>query len=245
MYFDDDYPRSNGCMGGALIIAIGMIVVAGIFYFTVNRAASSVNPFGSGGITNPLAPQPTAIIVDRPAVVREIRSLNRLETTTAIIDKVVEAGQEGNALYNLLVGDKILLVASGEVIAGVDLSKLQDQDIILSSDGTSATITLPPTEILISRLDNDETRVYDRQRGLLTKGNVDLESEARRVAEQEIVRAACDRDLLTRAAEDGKTRMTGLLRSLGFEQVTVNTSAGPCTLAGGAALPPLQPTVAP
>ncbi len=145
MYFDDDYPRSNGCMGGALIIAIGMIVVAGIFYFAVNRAASSVNPFGSGGITNPLAPQPTAIVVDRPAVVREIRSLNRLETTTAIIDKVVEAGQEGNALYNLLVGDKILLVASGEVIAGVDLSKLQDQDIILSPDGTSATITLPPS----------------------------------------------------------------------------------------------------
>lgn len=242
MYYDDDYPRSNGCIGGALIIAVALLVLGGIFYFTVNRAVSNVNPFGGGGITNPLAPQPTTISIDRPAVVREIRSLNRLETTTAIIDKVIEAGQEGNAIYNLLVGDKILLIASGEVIAGIDLSKMTDQDIILSPDGSSATITLPPAEILVSRLDNNETRVYDRQRGLLTKGNVDLESEARRVAEQEIVRAACERDLLTRAAEDGKTRMTGLLNALGFDQVTVNTSAGACTLPGGAELPPAQPT---
>lgn len=245
MYYDDDYPRSNGCIGGALIIAAALLVLGGIFYFTVNRAVNNVNPFAEGGIPNPLAPQPTAISIDRPAVVREIRSLNRLETTTAIIDKVIEAGQEGNALYNLLLGDRIILIAAGEVIAGVDLSKLRDEDIILSPDGSTATITLPPAEVLVSRLDNEQTQVYDRERGILTKGNVDLESEARRVAEQEIVRAACERGLLTRAAEDGRTRMTGLIEALGFEQVTVNTSAGVCTLAGGEALPPVQPTTVP
>ena len=246
MYYDDDHRAGpSGCVPGALIIAVAILALGAIFFFSVNRAADAINPFNDGRSLNPLAPQPTAIKVDRPAVIREIKALNRLEATTAYIEKVIEAGQGGNALYNLLVGDKILLIASGEVVAGFDLAKLREEDIILSPDGKTATITLPPAEILVSRLDNEQTRVYDRQRGLLTKGNVDLESEARRVAEHELVRAACDRGILTRAAQEGQRNMAGLVTALGFEQVTINTNAGACTLPGGTPLPTLQPTVAP
>ena len=244
MYYDDDIPRSNGCISGALIIAAAILALGGIFYFTVNRAADTLNPFDGARRLNPLAPQPTVVRVDRPAVIKEIKALSRLETAGYTIEKVIEAGQEGSAIYNLLVGDTILLIANGQVIAGFDLAKLRDEDIILSEDGKTATITLPPAEILLSRLDNEKTRVYDRQRGVLTRGNVDLESEARRVAEQEILRAACDDGILTRAAEEGKTRMGGLVRALGFEQVTVNASPGPCTFPGGSPLPPAQPTAA-
>jgi Protein of unknown function (DUF4230) len=238
MYYDDDHPRSSGCVPAALIIAIALLAVAGIFYFGINRAAGALNPFNSASKLNPLAPQPTTINIDRPAVIREIRGSNRLETAVASIDKVIEAGQQGNSLYNLLVGDKLLLVAHGQVIAGFDLAKLHDEDIILSSDGVTATITLPPAEILVSRLDNSKTYVYGRQRGLLTKGNIGLESQARQVAEQEIVRAACDDDLLKRAAGEGQQRMTALVRALGFKQVTVNASPGPCMLPDGQPLPP-------
>jgi hypothetical protein len=246
MYYDDDRPASNGCVSAALIIAAALLALGGIFYFTLNRAADKVvNPFSNVRTLNPLAPQPTVIKVDRPAVIRQIKALNRLESTSYSVEKVIEAGQAGGALYNLLVGDKILLIAHGDVIAGFDLSKLHDDDIILSPDGESATITLPPAEILVSRLDNDKTRVYDRQQGLLTKGNVDLESEARRVAEQEILRAACDDGILTRAAQEGQQRMTALVQAFGVKQVTVNAGPGACTFPGGEPLPPPQPTATP
>ncbi len=245
MYYDDDGPRGGGCVPGALIIAAALLALGGIFYFGINRAAGAVNPFNGASRLNPLAPRPTTINIDRPAVIREIRGSNRLETATALVDKVIEAGQEGNSLYNLLVGDKLLLVAHGEVIAGFDLSKMHDEDIVLSPDGETATITLPPAEILVSRLDNSKTYVYGRQRGLLTKGNVDLESEARRLAEQEIVRAACDDKLLDRAADEGRQRMSALVRALGFKQVTINANTGPCTLTGGQPLPPPQATPIP
>ena len=96
MYYDDDYPRSNGCVPGALIIAAALLALGVIFYFGINRAADTINPFNDGRSLNPLAPQPTVINIDRPAVIREIKALNRLETTSAVISKPIEAGQGGN-----------------------------------------------------------------------------------------------------------------------------------------------------
>lgn len=241
MYYDDDEGGSNGCVRGALIIAAALLVLGGMFLFGLNRAADSLNPFNDGGnlgALNPLAPQPTIINIDRPAVIRQIKALNRLETSSASIEKVIEAGQEGNPLYNLLVGDRILLIAHGQVIAGFDLSLLRDEDIMLSSDGETATITLPPAQILVNQLDSAKTRVYSRERGVLTKGNIDLESEARRVAEQEILRAACEDGILDRATQEGQRDMEGLVQALGFRQVTVNAKAGPCLLPDGTDLPP-------
>ena len=245
MYYDDDPPRSGGCVPGALIIAAALLAIAGFFYFGVNRAADAVNPFDDGRNFNPLAAQPTTINIDRPAVIREIKALNRLEATHMSVEKVIQAGQGGNALYNLLVGDQILLIAHGQVIAGFDLARLGDEDIVLSPDGATATITLPPSEILVSQLDNQKTTVYNRTQGLLTRGNVNLESEARRVAEQEILRAACDDGILARAAEEGRRDMERLVGALGFEQVIVNVTPGTCTLPGGAPLPPLETTTVP
>lgn len=244
MYYDDEGPSSNGCVIGSLIIAAAILAVGGMIFFMFNRAVDSVNPF-AGRDLNPLTVQPTEVRVDRPAVIQEVRALNRLETSSYTVEKVIEAGQQGGALYNLLVGDKLLLIAHGDVIAGIDLSKIHDEDIVISPDGQTATVTLPPAEILVSRLDNEKTRVYDRQRGLLTKGNIGLESEARRVAEQEILRAACDDGILTRAAEEGRRRMTSLVQSLGVKQVVVNASPGQCTLPGGTPLPAPEMTAIP
>ena len=121
MYYDDDGPGSSGCLSGALIVAAAILALGGIFYFTVNRATATLNPFENARRLNPLAPQPTVVKIDRPAVIREIKALNRLETTSMAIEKVITAGQEGNALYNMLFGDKLLLIAHGQVIAGFDL----------------------------------------------------------------------------------------------------------------------------
>ena len=40
----------------------------------------------------------------------------RWETATANYDKVITAGQEGSALYNFFRGDKLILIANGDVV---------------------------------------------------------------------------------------------------------------------------------
>jgi len=87
---------------------------------------------------------------------------------------------------------------------------------------------MPPPEILISTLDNDQTRVYDRQTGLLTKGNTNLESEARSEAEKIITDAACKGDILQEATANAKIQLTSLFKTTGFKEITLNIPTGEC-----------------
>ncbi|HEX6289368.1 MAG TPA: DUF4230 domain-containing protein [Herpetosiphonaceae bacterium] len=235
MYYDDDTPSGAGCFSGAAILALGLVILGAFFYFGLNRATSNLNPFGGASINNPLAAAPTTISVDRPAVIQQIRALNRLETTTASIEKVITAEQGGSAFYNFFRGDKLLLVAHGDVIAGFDLSKMRPEDVVVSEDGKSATVALPPPEILVSRLDNEKTYVYDRETGIFNQGNPGLESEARRVAEQQILQAACEDNILKRAADEGKRSIENLVKAFGIDTVVVTVPEGQCTLPSGGA----------
>lgn len=163
---------------------------------------------------------------DRAAVVTRIQELNRLETSVFTIEKIIDAKTSGNVFQTFLFGDKILLIAHGKVVAGVDLSKLNENLINISNNSIS--ITLPPSEIFISDLDETETEVYDRSQGILTRGNKDLETEARKVAEEEIRKAACEGGILVEAANSAKLQITTLLQALNFTEISVNAEAGQC-----------------
>src|SRR5206468_2528374 len=106
------------------------------------------------------------------------------------------------------------------------LSKLTQDDVRVN--GENITVTLPPSEIFSSALNNDETRVYDRKHGLLARGDTKLETKARQAAEASILQAACDQGILQQAAEEAQVQMSKMLNLLDFKQVTVNAPAGSC-----------------
>jgi hypothetical protein len=164
--------------------------------------------------------------ISSQTVIKQMRELNRLETASFTIEKVIDAGTSGNAFQQFLYGDRILLIAHGEVIAGVDLSKLTDQDI--SINGSTITVTLPSPQILEVSLDNDQTRVYDRTQGILTHGNKDLESNARSVATQTIQDAACKGGILIQAGDNAKKQLSAFLKALGFSTIRFEVTAGSC-----------------
>lgn len=174
------------------------------------------NPFGIPGIS---------IDTSRTSVVKEIQELNRLETASFTIEKIIEGGQQGNIFQNLLFGDRILLIAHGKVIAGVDMSNITEEDVNFS--GQTLEINLPAPEIFSSTLDNEKTSVYDRQQGLLG-GNDDLESEARRAAESSIRDAACEAGILDEARENATRDVTQLFEFAGFSDVKVTIPEGSC-----------------
>lgn len=159
-------------------------------------------------------------------VIKEMRALNRLETASFTIEKVIDSGTTGNRFQELLFGDRILLIAHGEVIAGFDLSNLQEENIEI--DGQSIRMTLPSPTILLTRLDSDETRVYDRRQGLLTKGSEDLESTARQEAEKAIREAACQGGILNEASKNARNQLTALFKTLQFTTVMIEIPSGSC-----------------
>lgn len=163
-----------------------------------------------------LNPTPT-ILPDPVTVVREVRALARLETIQYTVEKVIRA-ETGQGPFAFLVGDKLLFVAHGVVIAGVDLSRLGPEDLWLDERGR-VYLRLPESEVFIATLDNEKSYVYDRETGLLTGGDVNLEAEARKAAEREIREAALEDGILEQARVNAENYLFRFLRSLGFPDV--------------------------
>jgi hypothetical protein len=169
---------------------------------------------------------PYTINIGQTTVIKQLRSLNRLETASFTIEKIIDAGTSGGKFEEFLFGDKILLIAHGEVIAGIDLANLDDNAVTI--EGSTLRLALPAPQILVTRLDNEQTRVYDRRQGLLSKGDKNLESEARKAAEQTIKDAACKGGILQQATDNARKQLTTLLKSLQFTTVIITIPSGSC-----------------
>ncbi|HEX9091315.1 MAG TPA: DUF4230 domain-containing protein, partial [Anaerolineales bacterium] len=145
------------------------------------------------------------------------RPLARLETIQYTVEKVITAEVGQNALSPLF-GDRLLFVGHGYVTAGIDLSKMRSQDLVFE-DGILM-FHMPAAEIFVATLDNDKSYVYDRETGLLTHGDVNLETAARQAAEDQIRQAALDDGILTQAKTNAETFLESLLSELGYSQVS-------------------------
>jgi hypothetical protein len=233
--------NSGGCANILLYVILGGIAVVLVFLLAGQQLLKSFVPNVPQQVRQIVA-TPTTTIRDRGGTILQIRGLNRLETQSFSVERVVEAKVERGNPLDLVLGDRLLLIASGEVVAGVDLSKLKDSDVTISQDGKSVTLKLPPSEIFSKSLNNDRTRVYDRQQGILAPENKDLETQARVSAEAEILTAACEGNVMQKAADEAKRSMEQFLRQLEFTNVTVTSSAGPCVAPPSGATPAGTPT---
>jgi hypothetical protein len=183
-----------------------------------------------------LHPTPT-IYPDPVTVVREVRSLARLETVQYTVEKVITA-ETNQGPFGFLFGDKLLLVAHGTVVAGIDLGRLAEGDVTIDADG-AVYMVLPAAEVFVATLDNEKSYVYHRETGILAGGTKDLESAARLAAQEAILQAAIDDGILETADTNGKAYLQRFLMSLGLRSV-VFIDATP--VPAGSTSPPI-PTV--
>jgi len=205
------------------IIFLLLLVGAGVYLVTSiqNSISSQLSPVRemtdslSTQISVVLHPTPT-ILPDPVTIVHEIRSLARLETIKFSLEKIITA-ETRQGVFKWLIGDRLILVAHGEVIAGVDLNKLDPE--ALQIRGGVLYVQLPDPEIFVVAVDNEQSYVYDRDTGLLTHGEVDLESQARLAAEQEIEESALKDGILELAAQNAESYLGGLFRELGYPEV--------------------------
>lgn len=191
-------------------------------------AADALNPItqANQGMETRMAeilnPTPT-ILADPITIIHDVRSLARLETIQYTMEKVITAETGQNEL-GFLFGDKLLFVGHGVVIAGVDMSRIRPQDMWL--EGDVLYVRLPQAEVFVATLDNEKSYVYDRETGLLSKGDTNLETNARVAAEQEILKAALDDGILTQAQQNAESYMGRMFRSLGYADVIFIDSVG-------------------
>jgi len=200
-----------------ILIVVGVILVNSV----QNSISSQLLPVRE--MTNNLSTQVAAVLHPTPTIlpdpvtiIHEIQSLARLETIKFSLEKIITAEIHQGA-FDWLIGDRLLFVAHGEVIAGIDLNKLDPEDLEVK-DGVLY-VTLPDVEIFITAIDNEQSYVYERDTDLFTHGEVDLETEARRVAEQEVEKSALEDGILELAEQNAISFLDRLFRDLGYPEV--------------------------
>jgi len=204
-----------------LVVAIGAYFVVQSVRDSANQAQRALQPLSNANqamqtqVSELMNPTPT-IIPDPVTIIHDVRALARLETIQYTVEKVITA-EIGQGTFDFLFGDRLLFVAHGIVIAGIDMEKIEPEHMQLENGALY--VTLPPAEVFIATLDNEKSYVYDRDTGALTHGDTNLETTARQAAEAEIHKAALEDGILELAQQNAENYLEKFFEALGYENV--------------------------
>lgn len=181
------------------------------------------------GWGNPMEPE----VVDHSTtpLLLALDDLAEYHAATADLQVMVDLEVDTPWVPSAISGERVSFLATGTADAYVDFDGLDDGAVTLSADGSSATIVLPAPELAEVRIDPEESRVVDRDRGLVERiggalaDNPVDDSELYALAERRLGAAAAESDVLDRAEDNTRDMLTTLARSLGVDEVTVEFEA--------------------
>ncbi len=208
-------------------VAVGVATLTFRAAQVAENTAGAIEPIGDR--MRSLFVGATPVILPNPStIVREINDLARLETASYELEKVITADSGQDGLLEFFVGESMVFVANGKVFAGVDLSSMTPEDLVVV-DPDTVMVRLPAAEIFddIPVLDNNKSYVADRDTGLLTQADEELETRVRQSAEQAIREAAQGSDILDRANFNAQEYMSGFLEGLGFTEIIFTRDVPP------------------
>jgi len=165
----------------------------------------------------------TPVVVDSRTIVLGIQKMAVLETASGdiqITKTVVDTGAAPDA--ELRVG------YIGHVTAGIDLSRVREQDIVADSNG-HVMIMLPPAQLTGCYLGKPYIVSWSCTGIPFVQNcgeiNERLQDEAYKRAIEELSETAYDLRLLDLANQEAESRIYNLLKSLGYSQVSFNRSS--------------------
>lgn len=202
--------------GLALALAAVVLLVVGGRNWLPDFIPSIPNPFAEETIDR-----------TRPAVLQSIRDLSEFRAASGHFEVIVDIERD-TPLPSVLLGERTLFVAVGDVDTVVDFSGLGENAVAVSDDRRAATIVLPQPTVGDPRLDLEESYVYDRRRGVfnelssLFSDDSNAQQEVYVAAERRLAEAARESGgLPERARANTRAMLESLLGALGFERVTV------------------------
>jgi hypothetical protein len=209
-------PKVRVARGGGFFFLLAAIGVAALVLVAGNIFGFLDLGFGSKTIDR-----------SQPPLLVELTDLSEYHAASANFQAIVDLEKDTRYLPDFLSGQRALMVAAGTVDATVDFSGLTDENIAVSEDRKSVTVTLPKPVLDDVVLDNDRTYVETRDRGLLDRvggvfsGNPTNDQPLYQAAADKLHEAAANSELLELAEQNTRSMLEGLLTSLGFDEVTV------------------------
>lgn len=194
------------------LAVVGVLLIASVLSYLAGRASEVVSDL------NLIPAEEFQTLGD--VKVQSLQELAELTTVEMVLATTVDKGTDRGWL-NWATGDSISMLVVAEIGAGVDLSFIDGDDVIVDAESRSVEIRLPEATITNITVDNTATGVYDRSTGIFTNGDPNLERAARLAAEEILVEDALERGILSTAERSAVTALTNFLEALGYEQVEV------------------------
>jgi len=204
---------------GTLVATAGVIVAVAVLI--VALAAVRLLP----SLRNPFSESTS--VRSQPVLLKSITALSRYQAATGSFQVVVDLTRKAAYLPSFLEGSQTLFVGQGSEIAYVDFSQLKSPAIRVSANREAVSVRLPRAQLEPAVLNVRQSYVFAQQQGLLNRignffaGNPNSEQQVYIVAQQKIQAAAQRSTLLAQAQHNTASMLTGMLRSLGFQHVTV------------------------
>jgi hypothetical protein len=210
--------RGSGLVGRlmALAAALAAGIAAVLVLSAVHVLPQLRNPFHE-----------TTTDRNGPVLLRSITALSRYEAASGSFQVVVDLSKRTAFLPSFLEGSDTLFIAQGSDIAFVNFSGLTGKAVQVSPDRTAVTVRLPGAQLEPATLNVRQSYVYAQQQGLLNRignffsGNPNSQQQVYILAQQKIQNAARQSQLRAEAEKNTRSMLDGMLRSLGFSQVTV------------------------
>jgi hypothetical protein len=213
-----EYRSGRGGGGTLLSVLVALVLGAVLVGVFVHRARAGL----AGKLASYITGEPMNM-VSSGTVVNRVQRMNRLESAMYTLDTVVEGDASSSILPDALTGDHLLMIVEGKTIAGVDMSQLKPEDVVINERGSERDIkvTLPPSQVFLTTIDNDHTRVYARETGLFVKADPNLETQTRSKAQAQLQQAALSDGILDVATKNARSTISTMLQGLGFTHVEV------------------------
>ena len=204
-----------GRLGGIAAVVAALVVLA-LVLSAVHLLPQLRNPFAE-----------TTTDRSQPVVLKSISQLSRYEAASGSFEVVVDL-KSHSFLPSFIEGNDTLFVGQGTDIAYVDFSQLKGQAIHVSANRAAVTVALPRAQLEPAVLNVHQSYVYAQQEGLANRigdffsGNPNSQQKVYEAAQTKIQNAARSSQLVTQAQKNTQAMLTGMLKSLGFQQVTVD-----------------------
>jgi len=209
-----------------IIFFIMGALAAYTFVATINKAETVTQPIGEF-VQQLMIPATPVILPNATTIVHEINDLARLETASVELEKIVTAERNNDYLWGAM-GETLIFVANGKVVAGVDLAEMTPADVQVV-DPTTVMVHIPEAVLFddLPALDNEKSYVADRDTGLLTRADPELETQVRRLAEEVLLEEALSSGVLEQANFNAQQFMLTFMQGLGFESVIFTDETPP------------------
>ncbi len=163
----------------------------------------------------------TVVIDETPVLIKEINNLSQV-ITISMYDEIVMDSAKPKHLPSFPglrpVPDKIVLIAKGQVLAGVDLKKLDNKNIHVNKDSVS--ILLPPAEVFSTIVNPSDFETFDETGNWSVQ---EITAIKKRMRDQITVRAL-QNQILNKAGQRCKIILENFLRSIGFKKIYIEIS---------------------